>query len=321
MSKNGIIVNEWENLTALSNRRLNVQNLYTPLKLQWSIDRITIVGKLKENIYYHTQNDVLILDFEQLMRVNEGNGYLKAVGNNGWQLLDQYEENIAYIEILKWQDGKGRIDFNPNKIGHFLASSMKNFIHDLFLEPHFSRADIACDIIDVPDEFITQYRVVDPVSFKPIYGRSGKLETAYWGSRASERQIRLYNKKLEQETKRKVVPKEVETWWRLEMQLRRGKATDWHNMVQESLNSFASLHFLPIDTTPTDRIMLAGLMSDQNFWSLLSRNSKYKYRELLKEESQNDELTNHLRETFAESADNLKQELDTWLLGLDVTEK
>ncbi|MFF6049483.1 replication initiation factor domain-containing protein, partial [Enterococcus faecium] len=317
----GIIVNEWENLTALSNRRLNVQNLNTPLKLQWSIDRITIVGKLKENIYYHTQNDVLILDFEQLMRVNEGNGYLKAVGNNGWQLLDQYEENIAYIEILKWQDGKGRIDFNPNKIGHFLASSMKNFIHDLFLEPHFSRADIACDIIDVPDEFITQYRVVDPVSFKPIYGRSGKLETAYWGSRASERQIRLYNKKLEQETKRKVVPKEVETWWRLEMQLRRGKATDWHNMVQESLNSFASLHFLPIDTTPTDRIMLAGLMSDQNFWSLLSRNSKYKYRELLKEESQNDELTNHLRETFAESADNLKQELDTWLLGLDVTEK
>ncbi|HBL6676118.1 TPA: replication initiation factor domain-containing protein, partial [Enterococcus faecium] len=306
MSKNGIIVNEWENLTALSNRRLNVQNLNTPLKLQWSIDRITIVGKLKENIYYHTQNDVLILDFEQLMRVNEGNGYLKAVGNNGWQLLDQYEENIAYIEILKWQDGKGRIDFNPNKINQFLSGSMKNFIHDLFLEPHFSRADIACDIIDVPDEFITQYRVVDPVSFKPIYGRSGKLETAYWGSRASERQIRLYNKKLEQETKRKVVPKEVETWWRLEMQLRRGKATDWHNMVQESLNSFASLHFLPIDTTPTDRIMLAGLMSDQNFWSLLSRNSKYKYRELLKEESQNDELTNHLRETFAESADNLK---------------
>ncbi|MDN6915063.1 replication protein, partial [Klebsiella pneumoniae] len=248
-------------------------------------------------------------------------GFVKSVGKNGWQIVDKHDENIAYIEILKYQEGQGRIDFNPNKISQFLAGSMKNFIHDLFLEPHFSRADIACDIIEVPDDFITQYRLVDPVSFKPIYGRSGKLETAYWGSRASERQIRLYNKKLEQETKRKVVPKEVETWWRLEMQLRRGKATDWHNMVQESLNSFASLHFLPIDTTPTDRIMLAGLMSDQNFWSLLSRNSKYKYRELLKEESQNDELTNHLRETFAESADNLKQELDTWLLGLDVTEK
>lgn len=52
MSKRGTIINEWENLTALSNRRLNVQNMYTPLKMQWSIDRITIVGKLKENIYY-----------------------------------------------------------------------------------------------------------------------------------------------------------------------------------------------------------------------------------------------------------------------------
>lgn len=321
MSKNGTIVNEWEKLTALSNRRLNVQSLNTPLKIQWSIDRITIVGTLNENIYYHTQNDVLILDFEQLMRLNEGNGYLKAVGNNGWQLLDQYEENIAYIEILKWQEGKGRIDFNPNKISQFLAGSMKNFIHDLFLEPHFSRADIACDIIDVPDDFITQYRVVDPVSFKPIYGRSGQLETAYWGSRSSERQIRMYNKKLEQERKRKIVPKEIKTWWRLELQLRRGKATDWHAMVQESLDSFASPHFLPMDTKATDRIMLAGLLTDQNFWSLLSRNSKYKYRELLKQESQNDELTNHLRETFFESADILKEELDTWLQGLDVTEE
>lgn len=211
----------------------------TPLKIQWSIDRITIVGNLKENIYYHTTHDVLILDFEQLMRLNEGNGYLRSVSNNGWQLLDQHEENIAYIEILKWQEGKGRIDFNPNKISQFLASSMKNFIHDLFIEPHFSRADIACDIIDVPDEFITQYRVVDPVSFKPIYGRNGKLETAYWGSRSSERQIRMYNKKLEQEKKRKIVPKEIVSWWRLELQLRRGKATDWHAMVYESLDSFA----------------------------------------------------------------------------------
>ena len=321
MSKNGTIVNEWEKLNRISNRRLSVGESVKTIKMSWSIDRITIVGKLKENIYYHTQNDVLILDFEQLMRLNEGNGYLKAVGNNGWQLLDQYEENIAYIEILKWQEGKGRIDFNPNKINQFLAGSMKNFIHDLFLDPHFSRADIACDIIDVPDEFITQYRVVDPVSFKPIYGRSGKLETAYWGSRASERQIRMYNKKLEQETKRKIVPPEIKTWWRLELQLRRGKATDWYAMVHESLDSFASPHFLPVSTKPIDKVLISGLIADQNNWSIISRDLKYRLRKLLKQESQNDELTNHLRESFAESADELKTELDTWLQGLDVTEE
>ncbi|MCH3540487.1 hypothetical protein LC896_13565, partial [Enterococcus faecium] len=44
-------------------------------------------------------------------------------------------------------------------------------------------------------------------------------------------------------------------------------------------------------------------------------------RDILKRESQNDELTNHLRETFSESADVLKKELDTWLQGLDVTEE
>jgi hypothetical protein len=321
LSKRGTIINEWEKLNRISNRRLSVGESVKTIKMSWSIDRITIVGKLKENIYYHMQNDVLILDFEQLMRLNEGNGYLKAVGNNGWQLLDQYEENIAYIEILKFHEGKGRIDFNPNKINQFLASSMKNFIHDLFLEPHFSRADIACDIIDVPDEFITQYRVVDPVSFKPIYGRSGKLETAYWGSRASERQIRMYNKKLEQETKRKIVPPEIKTWWRLELQLRRGKATDWYAMVHESLDSFASPHFLPVSTKPIDKVLISGLIADQKNWSIISRDLKYRLRKLLKQESQNDELTNHLRESFAESADELKTELDTWLQGLDVTEE
>lgn len=40
LSKRGTIVNEWEKLNRISNRRLNVQNLNTPLKLQWSIDRI-----------------------------------------------------------------------------------------------------------------------------------------------------------------------------------------------------------------------------------------------------------------------------------------
>lgn len=168
-------INQLEKLNRISNRRLSVQTLYTPLKLSWSIDRITIVGKLNEMIAYRTQNGLVFVDFEQLMRLNEGQGFLKSVGTNGWQLFDQYGEDIAYIEMLKFHPDKGRIDFNPNKIGEFLKGSMKQFIHDLFLDAHFSREDIACDILGVPDDFITQYRIVDPVSFKPIYGRSGKL--------------------------------------------------------------------------------------------------------------------------------------------------
>lgn len=316
-----ITVNEWEKLTAPSNRRLSVGESVKTIKLDWSIDRITIVGRLKERIGYLIDYEPIFIDFEQLMRLNEDSGRVKSVGHNAWQLVDKYDENIAYIEILKFQQGYGRIDFNPSRINEFLVGSMKNFIHDLFLDPHFSRADIACDILDVPDDFVTQYRVVDPISFKPIYGRSGKLETAYWGSRSSERQIRMYNKKLEQETKRKIVPKEIETWWRLELQLRRGKATDWHNMVLESLDSFSSPHFLSDNVKPLDKVLIAGLIADQNNWSIISRDLKYRLRKVLKEESKNDELTNHLRETFAEASDDLKIELDTWLRGFDVTEE
>ena len=98
------------------------------------------------------------------------------------------------------------------------------------------------------------------------------------------------------------------------MQLRRGKATDWHAMVRESLDSFASPHYLPGDVKPVDRIMIKGLNQDHSEWAYISRNLKYRLRKLLKEESQNDELTNHLRETFKESANDLKIELDTWLL-------
>lgn len=318
--KKGQVLNEWENLTALSNRRLNVKGIDTPIKITWSIDRITIVGKLNESIVYHTSNGLVLVDFEQLMRINEGEGFLEAVNSNSWKLCDQYGENIAYIEMLKFQHGYGRIDFNPNKISKFLSSSMKNFIHDLFLNPHFSRADIASDIIDIPDEFITCYRVVDPISYRPYFGRSGKLETAYWGSRSSERQIRMYNKKLEQQNKKRIVPKDIETWWRIELQLRRGKASDWFSMVNESLDSFASPHYLPVDVKAIDRAVIAGLVSDHSLWSGLSRPTKYKYRDLLKQESKNDELTNHLRDTFKDSAEELKNELDSWLLGLNVSE-
>lgn len=320
-SKSGTLINEWEKLTAPSNRRLSVQTFDTPLKISWSIDRITIVGKLKEIIHYRRDSEVLEIDFEMLMSLNEQNGHVKKLSWNSWQVMDKYDENIAFIEVLQFQKGYGRIDFNPNKINKFVAGGMKTFIHKLFEEPHFSRADIACDIIDVPNEFIRQYRVVDPVSFKPIFGRSGELETAYWGARSSERQIRMYNKKLEQTNKKHIVPKEIKTWWRVELQLRRGKAEDWFNMVNESLDSFCSTFFLAESIKWTDKIMIVGLMSDQNLWSGLHRQTKYKYRNLIKSSNKNDDLTNIMRETFYEQSQKLKNELDSWLNGLDVSDE
>ena len=147
----GALINEYDFLAGYSNSQLKYQNLTLPLKIGWSIDRITIVGKLKDNILWDGR---ILVDFERLMRLNEDSGYLVALSPNSWKIIDKYKENIAYIEMSKFQKGYGRIDFNPNKVNEFISLGMKKFIHKLFLEPHFSRADVACDIVDVPDDFI-----------------------------------------------------------------------------------------------------------------------------------------------------------------------
>lgn len=315
------LINKWDFLTALSNRRLNVQSLGQNIILGWSIDRITIVGKLRQSILIERDGQYLTVNFEMLMSLSQDGGFVEQKSYNSWQIFDKYHENLAYIEVLKFQKGHGRIDFNPNKIDLFVAGGMKTFIHKLFTQPHFSRADIACDIINAPNDFVNQYRIIAPVSVKAYYGRNKELETAYWGARSSELQVRMYNKHLEQSKKRQVIPKDVKTWWRVEMQLRRGKATDWHDMVNKNLENFCSPHYFPLGLKWTDRVMLTGLLSDENLWSGLSRNSKYKYRNLLKLENQNDELTQAMKQTFLEQSQELKDELDSWLIGLDVTDE
>lgn len=296
----------WDFLAALSNRRLSVQTLVHFYKLDWSIDRITIVGKLNYPI------DVLgelLIDY----------GFAKETFN-GYSLVDRFGENIAYFEQVKFYEDKGRIDFNPNKLGSYRDMNLQNFIHRLFENPHFSRADVACDIYNLPDNLLQQYQLADAVSYRPIYGLSGELETMYWGSRSSERQVRFYNKYIEQGRKNEYIPNEVKSWWRFEVQLRRAKANEWDKILSETLEKFCALEFMPDNLKATDKIMLTGLKANHNHWSILSRNSKYKYRKMLQEIAQEyDELTQELKKSFKEYQEDLKDELDSWLRGIDVT--
>ena len=305
-------------LTAPSNRRSGSHNLGIAPKMTWSIDRITIVGELRENILYNQDLHIYEVDFRNLMRLNEGT-FVKSVGLDSWKIVDSFDENICFIEIIKFKKGWGRIDFNPNKINKFIADSMKTFIHKLFLNPHFSRADVACDVINVRGDFIRNYRIIEPITFRPIYGKSGNLETAYWGSRSSERQIRLYNKLIEQQSKGKIIPDEIETWWRFELQLRRAKAEKWSEMVFESLSQFNNPFFIK-DLSNTEAIMLDGLIANHGNWGKLSKNAKTKYKKLFSSANDNDILTQYMIEIFKKQQGKLKEELDTWLRGYDVSD-
>lgn len=328
----GLLINEWEKLTAPSNRRLTMQTLhFLPFDLSWSIDRITIVGELNEfSVAYtfvnedgeiiHEQGEVFSLN--QAMPILAREGAAEPAGA-GWRLVDKYGENIAYVETLPFKDQvtgneKGRIDFNPNKIEQFLTTDLKTFIRTMFKNPHFSRADIACDILNLPDEYVSQYRLADAVSFRPYYGQNGMLETVYWGARSSERQVRLYNKFLEQQKKRQVLPEEIETWWRFELQLRRSRADDWSNVVHDTLDSFYSLHYLPIEMKVTDKVMITGLHAEHQLIGQLAVRTRQKYRKLMKQIAKEDELTQHLKSSFSENAAVLKRELETWLGAMNV---
>lgn len=308
MSKSKVL-SDWNFWPTLSNRRLSVTTFYTPFKLRWSIDRITIVGYLK-------------YDLVGLGKYLCEKGWAKE-GYSGFNLVSDWDENIAYLEVVKYSDPlkpKGRIDFNPNKLGKWLDSDLKIFIHKLFDFPHFSRADVAVDMFNLPNGFVSQYRINEPVRYMPIYGKSGNIESFYWGSRASQRQVRMYNKFIEQNRKKEYIHESIKSWWRLEIQLRRDKAKRWSEIVDETLKSFCSLQFMPNTWKATDKIMLVGLIERHEFWADLSRPTKYKYRNMLKEISENDALTIELNKSFKEYEKSLHEELLSWLMGIDVTD-
>lgn len=326
------VINSFQELTALSNRRWTMQTLhFLNFGLSWSIDRITIVGFLKKfnfdstiftedgEVIYTAGEDFTMAQAMPILAREEG---AKKAGA-GWNLIDRYGENIAYIEILPFLDKetgreKGRIDFNPNKIQHFLKIDLKDFIKLMLENPHFSRADVACDITNLPDDYVNQYRISDAISFRPFFGQSGDLETAYWGARSSERQVRLYNKRLEQTKKKEVLPENVDFWWRLELQLRRSKADEWVSIVHTTLDSFYSPRYIPLDMKATDKVMLMGLHADPQLMSQLAVRTRQKYRKMAKEVAKEDELTQHLKASFSENVEKLDKELNNWLRGMTV---
>lgn len=315
-------LNNWDFLAALSNRRLNVQTLNTPFKLRWLIDRITLVGELNPKFISLSDKhgEVRSLDFQVISQILTIYGFAKEVGVDRFNLVDKFGENIAYVEKVKFYDNKIRLDFNPRKLGAMHDFNLKNFIRKLFIKPHFSRADVAVDIFNLPDDYVNQYKIIDATSTKVFYDRAGNMETTYWGSSASERQVRLYNKFIEQAHKKQYIDKKVNTWWRLEVQLRRSKAEDWNEVVRETLDSFCSTHFIPNDIKATDQIMLTGLMNDYSLWGKLARNTKYKYRDMMKKISKNDDLTKELLLSFEEEKIDIKNELNEWLRGIKVAE-
>lgn len=318
--------NTEEKYLTLSNRQLSMHLLHIDNKINnnieyglgWSIDRITLVGTIKQT----RNSDGTIRDLGSMMQdaLDSGVGGVEKLPK-GWVLRDRYREQIAYVEYDDFDETRGRIDFNPNKLSEFIQSTLKQFIFIIFEDVKFSRIDATCDILNIPEEVIEQYTIVKDVTSRTYRGRGGQLETNYWGSPSSKKQVRLYNKLKERRKKKEFVDKEVESWWRFEAQLRGHSSEEWIESVSELLSCFTSPRFIPLDIVGREKITLVALLEHPELLKELgSGHTVAKYKKLIKRVVENDELNKAMFEQFKKDVTKLQTELNSWLGYIDVTE-
>lgn len=102
-----------------------------------------------------------------------------------------------------------RVEWNPSKINSSVVKSTLNQIlpgifHSLQSEGNITRIDLATDIKHVkPGNLLFYYPYIQ---CSQNYFKSGRIESAYLGTKDSDRQIVLYDKKEEQKKKNKKLP-------------------------------------------------------------------------------------------------------------------
>ena len=283
--------------TGYSNSRLSGQTLGKS-QPKLSFDAMTIVGNLNKN---NAKKLSEFMSVEPQIRL--------------WDMLQtkfkaKALQEKVYIEYDKvkadtWDRRNMRVEFNPNKLSHEEMIWLKQNIIDYMEDDGFTRLDLA---FDFEDDLSDYYAMSDKALKKTVfYGTSGIAETKYFGSRDSDRFIRIYNKKKERKDNADV---EVmsEHLWRVEIELKR-------NMVDMWNGCFDDLHILKPDYTTiekaTERHTIMALLFDENEWGKLERRRKYKMRKLMTEISPID-LTELMKSTLKANEKQLQKQIDFW---------
>lgn len=222
--------------------------------------------------------------------------------------------NICHVEydFLKGKslDRKNmRVEFNPNN----LNDEHKQMIYDLFISKmvsrSFSRLDVAFDTdIDLSSYYAYMSGQHAQMKKTIFYGKDGSPETKYFGTRKSDRYIRIYNKKQEL-LDNKEIEIESDHFWRIEVELKRSRTEEWKNCLQ-------SLNFVQPDwksiKSNSERATVYMLIHEEDEWGNLSKNGKSKYRKLLKEISPVN-LTDDLNHVLNQNYQRIQNELNYWL--------
>ena len=283
--------------TGYSNSRLS-GNFFTTPQPKLSFDAMTIVGNLNKN---NAQKLSEFMSIEPQIRL--------------WDILQtkfkaKALQEKVYIEYDKvkadtWDRRNMRVEFNPNKLTHEEMLWLKQNIIVYMEDDGFTRLDLAFDF----EDDLSDYYVMSDKALKKniIYGVNGMPETKYFGVRDSDRFIRIYNKKQERKDNADV---EVisEHLWRIEIELKR-------NMVDYWNNCFSDLHILKPAWSTLEKVneqaMVYTLLHEESMWGKLSKNTKYKFKKIIKEISPVD-LTDLLKITLKVNEEQLQKQIEFW---------
>ena len=279
-------------------------------EIKVSIDRLTVVADYPSDRLDHDMREWMRKPFVQdisdgIQVVDERNCYFDDFGNRHAPVAP---EQVAFIHSPKFLRDKLRIDFNPN---HGLDSEGGQWVLQLIAKlqnKHFSRCDIAFDIFNEPTA--QDYQVYRFGTGKQIImGPDGKMQTTYYGSMKSGQQIRQYNKKIEQQARHgKLV--NVDSWWRVELQLRGNKIADYPSLVRKMLEEFYIPEYKNLPTI-REKAMILALITDPTIYVDAPDRTRQRWRKLLKETPKDNRLSVAMAKKFVENFQRLEYELQS----------
>ncbi|MGX6395482.1 replication initiation factor domain-containing protein [Lactiplantibacillus pentosus] len=274
-------------------------------KVTVKLDRITVSGVLPNWSLQDIHDETGLIP-------RDGAMFLEREDKDG------NTENMAFMAESPFQREHWRLDFNPANLTADETSTLGRVIDNMD-QAHFTRLDIAFDVFN--DDLAMKYRVyrfnTREDVIETIKGRSKSVETMYWGARKSDQQIRLYNKLVEQKNKQKAIPAGVESWARLELQLRGKKPAEWLNSATEMLNQFKLANLQMISAK--DRAILYALTHDIIEWQEISVATRSKYRKMIKQsDGFETELADEMKQVLADNLDELQAKLNGYLADFDI---
>ena len=246
------------------------------MELKVSLDNITITAYIKPIKLLALKS--LIENHTAIIVQTAMTDMFKAITRDGShvRLLLDYDK----LKGQAFNARPFRMEFNPNKL-RTVDTEILNTIIPYLEDISITRADLAFDFFNLDcSEFILEKKG-RPTATKEWRDKNGKLETKYLGASRSEKQIRLYDKKVEQLTNgsedERQNAQQYEHWWRLEFQLRSRSVENIFEVIDTIIFKPFYFETLGIET----QLYLLALTRDKGIWNKVSKNTRSKYKKIL----------------------------------------